>query len=212
MMDGASVSQKAFCIVVLQGGGAMAAYQIGAFQALQEQGFEPDWVCGISMGVINGAIIAGNAPERRLQQLEAFLETISWPSIAWPSAVPGPRDLQGDTLEHRLSLAQTILMGQPGFFTPRVVSPYFAAPGLAATSSYDTAPLYKTLAAAVDFDRLNAGLTRLSVGATDIETGSLRIFDPHKLSGRFGPEHVVASGSLPPGFPPVSICGRFYRH
>ncbi|MDR3462334.1 MAG: patatin-like phospholipase family protein [Beijerinckiaceae bacterium] len=214
-MDSAEQPNKPKCVLVLQGGGAMGAYHIGAFQAMREQAFEPDWVCGISMGSINGAIIAGNAPERRLEQLETFWETISWPSLSWPTIpwlppIPETGVVKVETLEHKLSFATTLLGGQPGFFTPRVVNPYFAAPGLAATSFYDTAPLYETLAATVDFDRLNANSTRLSVGATDIETGSLIFFDTQKMVGRFGPEHVVASGSLPPGFPPTPIGGKFY--
>ncbi len=213
-MDGAIEPEKTKCVLVLQGGGAMGAYHIGAFQALREQAFEPDWVCGISMGAINGAIIAGNAPERRLEQLETFWETISRPSISslisQPSPMPAPGGVQIETLEHRLSFATTLLVGQPGFFTPRVINPYFAAPGIAATSFYDTSPLYETLAATVDFNRLNANLTRLSVGSTDIETGSLVFFDTQKKSGRLGPEHVIASCSLPPGFPPTPIGGKFY--
>ena len=118
--------------------------------------------------------------------------------------------VQVETLAHKLSFATTLFWGQPGFFTPRVVNPYFAPPGIVATSFYDTGPLYETLAATVDFDRLNANSTRLSVGATDIETGALVFFDTQKNPGRFGPEHVVASGSLPPGFPPTPIDGSFY--
>jgi NTE family protein len=205
MSDNAIKPHKSKCILVLQGGGAMGAYHIGAFQALREQAFEPDWVCGISMGAINGAIIAGNAPERRLEKLETF-----WDTISWPSSMPAIGDVRFDTLEHRLSFATTALLGQPGFFTPRIVNPYFAAPGLAATSFYDTTPLCETLAATVDFNRLNANVTRLSVGATDIEAGTLIFFDTQKKLGRFGPEHVVASGSLPPGFPPTPIDGKFY--
>ena len=204
-MNGALEPSKTFCILVLQGGGAMAAYHIGAFQAMREHAFEPDWVCGISMGAINGAIIAGNAPERRLDKLETFWETISWPSF-----LRAPSGAEIETFAHRLSFATTLLLGQPGFFTPRLVNPYFAATGVAATSFYDTTPLYETLAALVDFDRLNANRTRLSVGSTDIETGALTFFDTQKKSGRFGPEHVVASSSLPPGFPPTSIGGKFY--
>lgn len=204
-MNGAIEPSKAFCILVLQGGGAMGAYHIGAFQAMREHEFEPDWVCGISMGAINGAIIAGNAPEWRLEKLETF-----WEMISWPSPPMTPSCVQVEMLAHKLSFATTLLAGQPGFFTPRLVNPYFAAPGVAATSFYDTTPLYKTLAATIDFDRLNANRTRLSIGATDIETGTVTFFDTQKKTGRFGPEHVVASSSLPPGFPPTLIGGKYY--
>lgn len=196
---------KPNCVLVLQGGGAMGAYHIGAFQALQEYSFEPDWVCGISMGAINGAIIAGNAPERRLEQLDEF-----WAAISRPFSMPAFGDIEARAWEHELSFARTLLLGQPGFFAPRPVSPYFAPPGIAATSFYDTAPLYKTLAAMVDFNRLNDNTTRLSVGATNVETGVMRFFDTQTRTGRFGPEHVVASGSLPPGFPATRIDDKFY--
>jgi NTE family protein len=192
------------CILVLQGGGAMGAYHIGAFQALQEGGFEPDWVCGISMGAINGAIIAGNVAERRLDRLDAFWAAISRPSVIRPFGGTRLR-----TWEHRLNFATTLLAGQPGFFKPRAVNPYFALPGVEATSFYDTAPLFETLSEMVDFGHLNERTTtRLSVGATDVETGMLEFFDTRKMS--FGPEHVVASGSLPPGFPATRIGDRIY--
>src|ERR1700733_5770644 len=131
---------KPICVLVLQGGGAMGAYHIGAYQALREHLFEPDWVCGISMGAINGAIIAGNAPERRLERLEAF-----WTAISWPSLLPPDGRTSVRSWEHTLSNAQALVFGQPGFFSPRLVNPYLAPPGVAATSFYDTAPLYETL-------------------------------------------------------------------
>jgi NTE family protein len=205
MDTGVGVRPKPTCILVFQGGGAMGAYHIGAYQALQELAFEPDWVCGISMGAINGAIIAGNAPETRLERLEDFWETISRPSL-----LPEFGSTRMRRWEHGLSYAMALTLGQPGFFTPRPIDPYFAAPGIAATSFYDTAALSETLGDFVDFDRLNSGATRLSVGATDVETGKLIFFDTHHMPGRFGPAHVIASGSLPPGFPPTAIDGRFY--
>jgi NTE family protein len=203
--SGVGPTPKPICILVLQGGGAMGAYHVGAYQALREAAFDPDWVCGISMGAINGAIIAGNAPEARLEKLDAFWETISRPSVL--PEFGGTRMRRWD---HRFSYAMALTLGQPGFFTPRPVDPYFAAPGLAATSFYDTDALLETLVGAVDFDRLNDGKTRLSVGATDVETGKLIFFDTQRMAGRFSPAHVVASGSLPPGFPPTPIDGKFY--
>ena len=197
---------KPACILVLQGGGAMGAYHIGTFHALHEDGFEPDWVCGISMGAINGAIIAGNVAERRLERLEAF-----WAAISRPSVTPAFGGTRLRTWEHDLSFATTLLEGQPGFFSPRALNPYFAPPGVAATSFYDTSPLFETLSDMVDFGHLNdRTATRLSVGATDVETGVLEFFDSRKMTSRFGPEHVVASGSLPPGFPATRIGDRLY--
>jgi NTE family protein len=183
----------------------MGAYHIGAFQALREAAFEPDWVCGISMGAINGAIIAGNAPEQRLQRLETF-----WTTISRPSMVPRLGGTAVRTWEHMLSFAEALTLGQPGFFAPRPTNPYLAPPGIAATSFYDTAPLYGTLAELVDFDGLNQPGTRLSVGATDVEAGTLVFFDNQRMQGLFGPQHVVASGSLPPGFPATPIDGKLY--
>ena len=200
------LAAKPACILVLQGGGAMGAYHVGAYQALQEDNFEPDWVCGISMGSINGAIIAGNVAERRLEKLDAF-----WAAISRPSVVPASGGTKLKTWEHDLSFATTLLEGQPGFFSPRVVNPYFASPGVSATSFYDTAPLFETLSEMVDFDHLNdRTTTRLSVGATNVETGMLKFFDTLEKNTRFGPEHVVASGSLPPGFPATTIGDGIY--
>ena len=205
-MDDSGGGARPTCVLVLQGGGALGAYHIGAYQALQEQRFEPDWVCGISIGAINAALIAGNAPERRLERLEAF-----WEAISWPELLPGVDTVTAQRWFHTLSYAQALTWGQPGFFTPRPVSPYLAPPGPGATSFYDTAPLYATLQRFVDFALLNQSVsTRLTMGATDIETGSLVFFDSHDTPGGLGPEHVVASGSLPPGFPPTPIENRLY--
>jgi NTE family protein len=197
---------KPTCVLVLQGGGAMAAYHVGALQAMREGGFEPDWISGISMGAINGAIIAGNAPERRLERLDAFWETISRPSL-----LPDFHSTNLRIWQHTLSYAEALARGQPGFFEPRPLNPYFVAPGIAATSFYDTTPLYGTLRSMIDFDCLNEGKTRLSLGVADVETGTLEFFDTrNRKFGRLGPDHVVASGSLPPGFPPTMVRGRFY--
>jgi NTE family protein len=199
-------ASKPTCVLVLQGGGAMGAYQIGALQALQEQDFAPDWVCGISIGAINGAIIAGNPAEQRIARLEAF-----WDAISRPCAIPEFGSTSLKIWQHTLSFTEALTLGQPGFFKPRPLNPYLAPPGIAATSFYDTSPLYKTLAAAVDFKCLNDGKTRLSVGATDVEKGEIKFFDTRdKSKGPLAAEHVVASGSLPPGFPPTLIDGRFY--
>jgi NTE family protein len=201
-----AAAPKPTCILVLQGGGAMGAYHVGAFQALTEHRFEPDWVCGISIGAINGAIIAGNAPGARLAQLDRFWELISRPWL-----LPTPKRQMLETWQHALSFGETLLLGQPGFFSPRAISPLLAVPGPAATSFYDTAPLYRTLAETVDFALLRQrGGIRLSVGATDVETGELVFFDSSRMNEAFGPQHVAASGSLPPGFPPTQIGARSF--
>jgi len=199
-------ASKPACILVLQGGGAMGAYHVGAFQALQEGGFEPDWVCGISMGAINGALIAGNASEQRLERLDRF-----WSVISRPCLVPSFTDTDLKTFQHYCSFATTLLTGQPGFFEPRPLNPFFAPSGGPATSFYDTKPLYETLSELVDLDHLNARTTtRLSVGATNVETGQLEFFDTRAMKGRFGLDHIAASGALPPGFPAVHIGDGLY--
>ncbi|WP_051955731.1 patatin-like phospholipase family protein [Beijerinckia mobilis] len=199
-------ASKPACILVLQGGGAMGAYHVGAFQALQEGGFEPDWVCGISMGAINGALIAGNASERRLERLNAF-----WSAISRPCLTPPFADTNLKILEHYCSFVTTLLTGQPGFFEPRPFNPFFAPSGVSATSFYDTRPLYQTLSMLVDLDHLNNGTTtRLSVGATNVETGQLEFFDTRAMKGGFCLDHIAASGALPPGFPAVRIGDRLY--
>jgi len=190
-------------VLVLQGGGALGAYHIGAYQALAEHDVLPDWVCGISIGAINAAVIAGNNPEKRLAQLEALWEYISWPSFLEPF---GARALA--VFYNTVSNAEALMFGQPNFFQPRPINPFFAAPGPQALSFYDTSPLRFTLRRFADFDRINTRETRLSLGATNIATGDLQFFDNTKAA--LGPEHVMASGSLPPGFPPTLVGDRLY--
>jgi NTE family protein len=191
--------------LVLQGGGALGAYQAGAYQALAEAAIPIDWVAGISIGAINAAIIAGNAPEHRVEKLESF-----WNGVTTPIA-PLPF-MTGDfarTWFNAISATTTVMMGQSGFFKPRPINPWFAPQGSAeALSYYDTGPLRATLEKLVDFDRINARITRFSVGSVNVRTGNFVYFD--NAERKIGPEHVMASGSLPPGFPPVEIDGQFY--
>jgi NTE family protein len=188
--------------LVLQGGGALGAYQAGVYEALQRAGITPDWVAGISIGSINGAIIAGNAPEQRLERLRAFWEGVATPDH-WIPALDGdaPRRTR-----NTLSQLLTIARGQNGFFHPRPWPTWLASPGSAeATSLYDTAPLRETLLRLVDFDRLNRGPVRYAAGAVNVETGNFAYFDTKSGDGPIGPEHVMASGALPPGLPMVRI-------
>jgi len=191
--------------LVLQGGGALGSYQAGVIEALGEAKIEVDWVAGISIGAINAAIFAGNPPERRLERLKAF-----WDRTA--SALPDFQlpmwDQQREWL-HSWSAGMVMLGGVPGFFTPRSVPPALATPGTpGALSFYDSAPLRETLNELVDWDLLNTGSIRLSVGAVDIESGNFRYFDT--TSERIDARHVMASGALPPGLPPIEIDGRWY--
>ncbi|MGK6318187.1 patatin-like phospholipase family protein [Sphingomonas sp. DT-204] len=191
--------------LVLQGGGALGSYQAGVIEALGEADVEIDWVAGISIGAVNAAIVAGNPPERRLERLQAFWDTAT---SALPSFPIYPQD-QVREFVHEWSAGAVMLMGVPGFFAPRPVPPMFATPGTPeALSFYDSAPLAKTLDALVDWDLLNTGPVRLSVGAVDVESGNFRYFDT--TTDRIDARHVMASGALPPGLPPVEIDGRWY--
>jgi NTE family protein len=197
-------------VLVLQGGGALGSYQAGAFHALCHHGFDPDWVAGISIGAVNAAIIAGNEGGARVERLKEFWEMVSAP-VPWR---PPPGDGQGRSLFNATSAALIATFGVPGFFAPRVPPAPLWPPGHPeALSYYDTAPLKKTLERLVDFDRINDVKTRLSVGAVGVTSGNFRYFDNvefKKLGKKIGPEHIMASGALPPGFPSIVIDGEHY--
>ena len=192
-------------VFVLQGGGALGAYQAGAYTALAEAGYMPSWVAGISIGAVNSAIIAGNPPECRGERLRAFWEEVSSRLTGWPLA----NDDNSRKLFNETSAAMAALWGVPGFFEPRVPPAVLMPPGTPeAISVYDSAPLYATLNELVDFDLLNSGAVRLSVGAVEVLTGNMQYFDT--TSQTVGPEHIMASGALPPGLPPIMIGDKPY--
>jgi len=190
--------------LVLQGGGALGAYQGGAYEALAEIGQEPDWLAGISIGAINSALIAGNPPDRRVERVRAFWQRMSAhvPGTGWAGTDGLLRARANDW-----SAVWGAAFGIPGFFQPRLDPQMFGGTD-PLPSIYDTAPLRDTLLELVDFDRINDGATRLSVGAVDVANGNFVYFDSRRQ--RLGPEHVMASGALPPGFPAVRIDGRAY--
>jgi NTE family protein len=201
------------CIaLVLQGGGALGAYQAGVYQALAEADLHPDWVAGISIGAINSALIVGNPPAQRVERLRAFWEQITTPSAwGWGDDLVKQIHLgdRGRQLLNQASAVTAMTQGASGFFTPRIPAPQFLPPGsLEATSYYDTAPLRATLESLVDFDRINSGEMRFSVGAVNVRTGNFVYFD--NTTHQIRPEHIMASGALPPGFPAVEIEGEFY--
>ena len=196
--------------LILQGGGALGSYQAGVYQALAEAGLHPDWVAGISIGAINSALIAGNPPEKRVERLRQFWELVSTSPFGIPDigTIAGEDDFSRIIINRTRSLG-ALLGGAPGFFTPRVPPPYLNPDGSAAALSYyDVAPLKATLERLVDFDLLNASVMRFSVGAVNVRTGNFAYFDSTQCHIR--PEHVIASGSLPPGFPPTEIEGEHY--
>jgi NTE family protein len=190
-------------VLVLQGGGALGAYQVGAYQALHEAGIEPDWVIGTSIGAINAGLIAGNAPQDRMSRLQEFWDRMQhspWTEMlaAWPMLGP---------LACRLT---TVAHGIPAFFRPN--GPAFLGPhvplGPDAAAYYDTSPLARTLAELVDVDRINRGETRLTVGAANVRTSEMRYFDSRDMD--IDLRHVMASGALPPAFPAIRIDEDLY--
>src|SRR4051794_884892 len=206
----ATTPAKAQPVLVLQGGGALGSYQAGAYQALCHHDFEPEWVAGISIGAVNAAIIAGNAREKRVDRLKEFWEMVSSP-VPWNPLASGD---SARSVFNESSAALIATFGVPGFFTPRIPpAPFWPKGSPQSQSYYDTAPLKKTLERLVDFDRINDLKTRLSVGAVGVASGNLKYFDNfefRKLGKKIGPEHIMASGALPPGFPSVEIEGEHY--
>ncbi|MBC7493080.1 MAG: patatin-like phospholipase family protein [Novosphingobium sp.] len=192
--------------LVLQGGGALGAYQAGVYEALAAAGWSPDWIAGISIGAINAALIAGNPPEARIDKLHRFWDRVS-SRLQAPAFVPNGPIRRWFS---EVSAGITATTGLPGFFTPRLVPPALSAPGSPeAISIYDTKPLRDTLADLVDFDRINhARAIRFSVGAVNVRTGNFAYFDNRETT--ITVDHVMASGALPPGFAPVVIEGEAY--
>jgi NTE family protein len=198
--------------LLLQGGGALGAYQGGVYEALAEANIHPDWIAGISIGAINAAIIAGNPPNVRVERLREFWTQVTSNGV-WDWSLNPFVDLarSDDTrnLLNQMSANLAASFGAAGFFSARQLMPWLQPGGTpAATSFYDTKHLRHTLERLVDFDRLNAGMTRFSAGAVNVRTGNFVYFDTstHTIS----PEHVMASGALPPGFPAVEIDGEQY--
>ena len=206
--------------LVLQGGGALGSYQAGVVEGLEEINLNPTWLAGISIGALNCAIIAGNPPHKRVEQLRGFWDTICSPPSAvngalstmfnmFGAAAKGYQDLtssQTDKMFGSYAAMQALVHGQEGFFNPRPFAPGKGSPS--AVSFYDTTPLFETLECFADFDRINDGGMRVSIGATNVKSGNFVFFDNTEM--KLKPEHFVASGALPPGFPAVEIDGEFY--
>jgi NTE family protein len=197
--------------LVLQGGGALGAYQAGIYEALAEHGIEPHWIAGMSIGAINAAIIAGNAPNDRIDRLREFWNLVT-SDRCWPFSQARFGLAGGDIWRNflnQVSAGFALTTGAKGFFAARPLLPWLAPAGtIEATSFYDTSALKHSLERLIDFDRLNAGTTRLSLGAVNVRTGNFVYFDTTKDAIR--PEHIMASGALPPGFPAIEIDGEHY--
>lgn len=204
--------------LVLQGGGALGAYQAGVYEGLSAAGIEPNWVAGISIGALNTAVIAGNPPEMRVQRLREFWETICRPAfyvppIEWMQSWVEHAGIDARRAFSAFAAWRAIVDGQRDFFVPRGLTPWLVGKQSALESSlYDTTNLQRTLARLVDFDRINYGDIRVSVGAVNIRTGNFEYFDNTSgvTSKGLKPEHFMASAALPPGFPAVEIEGEFY--
>jgi len=198
--------------LVLQGGGALGAYQGGVYQGLAEAGIHPDWVAGISIGAINAAIIAGNPAEFRVARLREFWEFVTAnPARGWLDAFSSTL-LRGDLARGvfgQIAAADALVNGAPGFFRLRQLNPWLSSAGsLEATSYYDTTPLRATLERLIDFDRINSGQMQFSVGAVNVQSGNFAYFTDR--THHIGPQHIMASGALPPGFAAVEIDGEHY--
>jgi NTE family protein len=199
--------------LVLRGGGALGSYQAGVYEALATSDVLPNWVAGISIGAINTALIAGNPPEKRAPRLRDFWETVSSPPLGVLGFQYNPAVRSIDEATHRfinqmraLSIA---MFGAPGFFTPRFPSPLiWPSPDPARLSYYDVKPLRATLERLIDCVGINSGELRLSIGAVNVRSGNFTYFDSttHNIDIR----HIIASGSLPPGFPATEIDGEYY--
>jgi len=190
-------------VLVLQGGGALGSYQAGVYQALHEAGVEPDWIIGTSIGAINASLIAGNSPQNRLPRLREFWKRMEQhPVWSFRDVIPG--------FNEKLSYWATVTNGIPGFFRPNPLAHAGDSYPLGADNAgyYSTAPLERTLADLVDLRLLNEGKPRLTVGAAHVRSSQMRYFDSRDT--KLGIRHVMASGALPPAFPPIRIDGELY--
>jgi NTE family protein len=190
-------------VMVLQGGGALGAYQVGVYQALHEAGVEPDWVIGTSIGAINASLIAGNRPEHRLERLKEFWSRVEHGALL---KFAGAMPVFGQSAATFLSMVS----GVQNFFEPlprAQLGPHTKL-GPEAAGYYSTVPLKKTLSDLVDFDYLNSGATRLTVGAANVRTSAMRYFDSRDMP--LDVRHVMASGALPPAFPAIRIDDELY--
>ena len=190
-------------VLVLQGGGALGAYQVGVYEALHDAGIEPDWVIGTSIGAINAALIAGNARDQRMARLNAF-----WGHVESQATLAGPLDWLG--IGNFVANMTTVMRGIPAFFEPNLAAlrGARASVGVEQAAYYSTEPLRRTLGELVDFESLRSSAMRLTVGAVNASTGAMRYFDSTKET--LAAEHVMASGALPPAFPAIRIDGQPY--
>jgi len=186
-------------VLALQGGGALGAYECGVYKALEEKGIKIDIVAGVSIGAINASIIASNKRGDAARVLENF-----WNEIAVTTPL-----FSHEGIRKAVAALQVSLFGVPGFFVARWLMPsldYFLP--FFWKNFYDTRPLRRTLERYIDFSKLPSSETRLLLTAVNVETGELEIFD--SCRDRITVDHVIASGSLPPGLPWTEIDDKYY--
>lgn len=185
--------------LILQGGGALGAFECGVVKALEEEEIFADIVAGVSIGAFNGAIIASN-PRRATQALEAFWDELAVSDVTLP--VPGDN--------RAAAVMQAMTFGVPKFFRPRWMQPFcpFSELPVNWTSFYDTSPIKTLLARYIDFPTLKSSPVRLLISAVNVTTGELEIFDSYVDD--LTPDHILASGSLPPAFPWTQLDGKAY--
>jgi NTE family protein len=198
----AEMAELGQTVLVLQGGGALGAYQVGVYEALHEAGVAPDWVIGTSIGAINAALIAGSKPGERIDKMCDF-----WSRVQNDDLIPGGLpNWMASAARNMLAVTH----GVPAFFTPNPMA--FLSPhnklGADAAGYYNVAPLRRTLEELIDLDQLNHGPTRLTVGASRVRTAEMRYFDSRDMP--LAIDHILASGALPPAFPAVRIDGELY--
>ena len=189
--------------LVLQGGGALGAYQVGVYEALHEARIAPDWVIGTSIGAINAALICGSRPEHRIERLNAF-----WRQLEQQGVIAAAFDPFG--VGAMLATMSTVIRGVPSFFLPNPAAwrGARARANVEDASYYSTAPLRETLTELIDWNTLRDGRTRLTVGAVNVCSGRMRYFDSR--AEPLGIDHVMASGALPPAFGAVRVDGEPY--
>jgi NTE family protein len=191
-------------VLVLQGGGALGAYQAGVYQALSEGGVEPNWIIGTSIGAVNGAIIAGNEPGMRASRLKEFWSRISDTSLIDAAGI-------SDALGASLSGLRAVTRGVRGLFKPRFDAAafnVFLPVGIERAAFYSADPLRETLRGLVNFDAIDPKRLRLTVGAVNASSGQMQYFDSRRM--KLDVEHVIASSALPPGFAAVKIDGEYF--
>jgi NTE family protein len=199
--------------LLLQGGGALGAYQAGVYEALAKANVLPNWIAGISIGAVNSALIAGNPPDKRVARLREFWEAVSTSPLGVLGAPYDPtfeiKNVETHRLVNQARAFFIAMLGAPSFFTPRFPPLHLWPPQKPhSLSFYDVSPLRATLERLVDFDRINNGEMRFSVGAVNVSSGNFTYFDntTHRIDAR----HIIASGSLPPGFPATEVDGDYY--